>query len=272
MLVNFILLGSMKSGTSTLVEMLRLHPDISFSKPKEPQFFSDKNICWKNELEKYHSYFHKEGMIYGEGSTNYTKYPRFKLNIWDDIFSYNKDMKFLYLIRNPVDRTVSHYMHSFQRGFTTSTLEDAVILKPELINTSRYFMQIIPYIRTFGRESVKILLFDDLVKDPKNMAKDVFSFLELRDFHFPEDMQEFHFNKTIGSSKTHWKYDDPTGLKKLVKGRFPNVWNRIIIKNSMSFEKKPYVSNELKKVIINMVEKNENPATPRSFSFSRRSY
>jgi len=254
MRVDFILLGSMKSGTSTLVKILRMHPDISFSRPKEPQFFSDPQISWENEIDKYHSYFHKEGVVYGEGSTNYTKYPRFRLNIWDDIYDYNKNMKFLYLIRNPVDRTVSHYMHFFQRGFTTASLEEAILFKPELINTSRYYMQIIPFIRRFGIEKVKILLFDDLLKKPEDVARDVFTFLGLDYFHLPEEIHEFHVNKSVGAIKTHRKYDNPTGLKLFIKNNFPKLWTKIITKTSVIFDEKPYISKELKKMIINLVE------------------
>src|SRR5690349_21805688 len=113
MKVNFIILGAMKCGTSSLSKILSLHPDISFSQPKEPDFFS-KNNDWKNKLHEYHSLFPKKAMLYGDGSTSYTKYPAYNLSIWDDIYEYNNNMKFIYLIRNPIERTISHYVHLYQ--------------------------------------------------------------------------------------------------------------------------------------------------------------
>lgn len=113
MKVDFIILGAMKAGTSTLYEILKNHPEISFCKEKEPHFFSI-TTDWRNETEKYHKLFNKEkGKIYGEASTSYSLYPECNLNIWHDIYAYNKKMKFIYIVHNPIDRVVSHYMQYY---------------------------------------------------------------------------------------------------------------------------------------------------------------
>ena len=46
--VNFMLIGAMKCGTSTLAQILKNHPEIGFCREKEPQFFSKTNN-WKNK-------------------------------------------------------------------------------------------------------------------------------------------------------------------------------------------------------------------------------
>ncbi|MDZ7821446.1 MAG: sulfotransferase [Candidatus Marinimicrobia bacterium] len=116
MKVDFIILGAAKCGTTTLYRILKDHPDINFCREKEPDFFS-KTEDWKTHLADYHKLFREEeGKIYGEASHSYTAYPRFNLNIWEDIHAYNPGMKFIYIVRDPVDRFISSYMQDYQRG------------------------------------------------------------------------------------------------------------------------------------------------------------
>ena len=92
--VNFMLIGAMKCGTSTLAQILKNHPDIGFCKKKEPQFFS-KTKSWKANIDEYHSLFNfKEDKIFGEASTTYTRYPFLNLALWNNIYEYNSKMKF----------------------------------------------------------------------------------------------------------------------------------------------------------------------------------
>ena len=64
MKVDFIIIGAMKCGTTSLAEILKCHPDISFSKIKEPHFFH-RAKDWRKELDQYHKLFNKS-----EGKTN----------------------------------------------------------------------------------------------------------------------------------------------------------------------------------------------------------
>ena len=176
--VDFMLIGAMKCGTSTLAQILKSHPDIGFCKIKEPHFFS-KTENWRDNIDKYHDLFNfKEGKIFGEASTTYTQYPTFNLEIWNDIFNYNPQMKFIYLVRNPVDRAISHYMHIYERGYTNNSIEETLrnlhILKPGL-----YFTQIKPFIDEFGNERVLIIDFDDLINDREALLKKISNFLEI---------------------------------------------------------------------------------------------
>ncbi len=253
MKVDFIILGAMKCGTSSLATILSLHPDISFSKPKEPHFFSRTNN-WKQNLNEYHSYFPKKGIIYGEGSTSYTKYPSGNLNIWDDIFEYNHDMKFLYVIRNPIARTISHYAHIYQLGQINISLEDAVLKNPDLINFSRYYTQIIPYIRRFGRENVLILSFEEFIKNQERIVSDVVSFLGI-DNNMPDNIEPVHTNKTYAGriERPQSKYKGKL-FPKLVKKISPAMWRKMYVPTRRHFSEKPVLSEKLQRVIVNMLE------------------
>ncbi|MCB0382385.1 MAG: sulfotransferase, partial [Psychroserpens sp.] len=115
MTVNFLLIGAAKSATTSLSNALSQHPDICFSNPKEPEFFCKDN--WRDKIENYHSLFKQKSVkLYGEGSTNYSKFPHYNKNIHKDIFDYNPNMKIIYMMRHPIDRIVSHYIHSYNRG------------------------------------------------------------------------------------------------------------------------------------------------------------
>ena len=121
MKVNFLIIGAARSATTSLSSILASHQSISFSKPKEPQFFSKEN--WRDSIGAYHKLFKKkEGVLYGEGSTNYTKAPFFNKNIYSDILEYNPDMKFIYMVRHPLERIKSHYKFALERGYTIESI------------------------------------------------------------------------------------------------------------------------------------------------------
>ena len=197
--VDFMLIGAMKCGTSTLSHILKNHPQIGFCKKKEPQFFSTTKD-WKKEIDKYHKLYNfEEGKIFCEASTTYTRYPSNNLEIWNDIYEYNSDMKFLYIVRDPVDRAVSQFMHSYERGFINSTI-DKSIKNSSIINTGRYYTQIKPFIDKFGIENVLILEFDDLISNRAEVLKDISSFLEI-DFNKFKDFEDVHQNVSVGGRK-----------------------------------------------------------------------
>lgn len=252
MKVDFIIPGAMKCGTSTLSKILSEHPQVSFSDPTEPNFFSHSKD-WRSEVSKYHGHFEKkDGVIYGEKSTGYTKYPFFNLNIWEDIYEYNKEMKFIYLVRNPIDRVISHYMHSYQRGYTKSSLEKAIIEESEFIDFGRYYTQIKPYIDRFGIQNVLIVDFEDLMKSRVSVLKEVAFFLNI-DFAGFQGYRSIHQNATIGKKIHHHKYDwikrAPIHVGKFVPKFLKKLIRRILAREG--FDKKPELHPDHRKVIIN---------------------
>lgn len=254
MKVDFIIPGAMKCGTTTLFKILDLHPDISFSHPKEPQFFSN-TPDWKTHIDEYHACFKKPGKIYGEGSTNYTKYPLFNLNIWEDIYAYNPDMKFIYLVRNPLHRLISHYVHSVERGYLSESLDQAIISDPRLLNGSRYFSQINPFIRQFGRDNVYIMLFDDLIANPEAATIPIWPFLDIAPLDYRSiNLDDIHANKSYSQSKKDHRYDTPPlWLKALRKVNRP-LAEKIILKSTDHFDQKPEISMRSKEIVWNLLE------------------
>lgn len=102
---NLFVPGAGKSGTSSLHDYLNLHPDIYMSDKKEPHYFShDKQFQQK---EKYYRLFAKSaGKMYrGESSTGYMVFPNVICRIKQEI----NYPKFVFVLRNPIDRCFSHY-------------------------------------------------------------------------------------------------------------------------------------------------------------------
>ena len=161
-LPDFIIVGAMKSATSTLHNQLSAQPGIFMSTPKEPNFFSDddtysQGLGWYSEL---FSDADTED-ICGESSTHYTKLPDYPQTI-QRLKAVISQPKLIYVMRHPVDRLISHYMHQWSEGVISCDINRAIDRYPELINYSCYGMQITPYLKEFGSEAVLPLFFDDL--------------------------------------------------------------------------------------------------------------
>ena len=123
-LPNFIIIGSPKSGTTSLFNYLIQHPDIVGITRKEPHFF---NISYSKNLNWYKMYFPTKSQlisnkITGEATPSYFIDPF----VPKRIFSVLPDIKLILLLRNPIDRSFSHYKHSFKDGFENLSFENAI--------------------------------------------------------------------------------------------------------------------------------------------------
>lgn len=249
MIVDFLLIGAAKSATTSLSNALSQHPDICFSDPKEPQFFSENN--WNNNLDHYHSLFKKKAAkLYGEGSTNYSKFPHYNKTIHQDIFNYNPNMKIIYMMRHPIDRIISHYIHSYNRGHEPiDDINIALTSNNHYIDTARYAMQIEPYISYFGKPNVLMLFFDDFISKPQRLLDTTFDFLDIDRIEI--NTKTLNTNKSFNRRIIHHKYDNPkTTFEKLRKATFiiKNYFNRNFInqKPTLSSETKTYILNSIK--------------------------
>jgi hypothetical protein len=248
-----MIIGAQKCGTTTLFRILNDHPSINGCDQKEPHFFSTaKN--WRNGLDQYHMLFkEKEGALYFEASTTYTFYPLRNLHIWDNIFDYNPNMKFIYIVRNPVDRIVSSYMHTYERGYTDLDIGEALIKERLLIELTRYYTQISPYIKKFGRDKILLIDFEDLIKKKEMVLEQVSEFLLVDIKKFPKSDQ-VHANVSVGGHKKHHKYDSPSLPLKVIRKFSPSIWSKVTDNSKRRFSEKPVLSFEMKEMIINMLD------------------
>lgn len=178
MLVDFMLIGAQKCGTTTLAHQLASHPDICFCQEKEPGYFNEAED-WASDLDAYHAlYDPRPGQLCGEGSTMYTFLPEFD-NTHDRLYAYNPDLKFIYIMRHPVERIVSNYAHRLVRNTVNVSPEEAVFAKHEYVNRSRYGVQLRPYVELFGREQILLLIFEEYVHAQATTLERIAQYLDI---------------------------------------------------------------------------------------------
>ena len=166
-LPDFAIIGAMKSATSSLQEQLARQPGIFMCTPKEPNFFSDAGQYAKG-MSWYSGLFAEapEGSLLGEASTHYTKLPTYP-EVVQRLKEHLPNARFVYVMRHPVDRLVSHYIHEWSTGAYHCDIEEAIDKYPELVAYGRYAMQLEPYFDAFGRDAVLPVFFDRLLKEPQ---------------------------------------------------------------------------------------------------------
>ncbi len=253
-MVNFMILGAQKAGTTTLFQILDTHPHLSGCTEKEPHFFS-KAANWQADLSQYNALFQPgDGLRYFEASTSYTNYPLENLNIWEDIYTYNPEMKFIYIVRNPIDRIRSAYTHYYQRGFTKETIDREIVRDPAYLSISRYYSQILPYIETFGKDRLFLIDFDDLLKNRRQVIYELSEFLDL-DFTLFGDFDTVHANKSIGGYKSNHRFDNPPFPLSLIKKVSPKAWQVLTFNRKSYFMKeKPQISPAYQEMILRVLE------------------
>lgn len=153
----------MKSATTTLHEQLARQPGVFMSVPKEPSFFSDDAIHARG-WGWYSALFRGAGadQIRGESSTHYAKLPTYPRTI-ERMARALPSVKLIYVMRHPIDRLISHYVHEAAVGAIRLPPAAAIERHPELVEYGRYAMQIAPYLDTFGPASVLPVFFSRLV-------------------------------------------------------------------------------------------------------------
>jgi Sulfotransferase family len=174
---DFIVLGAMKSATTTLHEQLARQPGLFMSRPKEPNYFSDDDIHARG-WDWYSSLFRaaKPGDLRGESSTHYTKLPSYPRTV-DRMVRDLPRLKLIYLMRHPIDRLISQYLHEITCGRIRVALSEAIYRHPELIDYSRYTMQLRPFLEAYGSRSVLPVFFPRLVHQSQDELKRIGRFL-----------------------------------------------------------------------------------------------
>jgi len=194
MFPNVIVIGAMKSGTSSLFNYLDLHPEISMSKKKETDYFiKEKNF--KKTVNWYRSFFELEnGDIVGEASPNYTKRHMFK-GVPNRIYEFNPNAKLIYIVRDPYVRILSHYIHNYANGRESNNFEDSIKKNKNYILTSKYYYQLEPYLSKFNEESILLIVAEKMFQKTDLVLEKVFEFLGVEKSFVHPDFEKQHRSK-----------------------------------------------------------------------------
>ena len=179
-LPTFLVIGAMKAGTTSLYHYLSQHPQILMSRDKEPDFFAQE-INWRKGWSWYERQFSQEKpgiTAIGEASTTYTKYPVHP-GVAGRIAEHLPDVRLIYVIRDPIERIRSHYLHRVSIGMEDQPIDIAVLQEPMYLNYSRYAMQIAQYLEYFERNRLLVVTSEALREQRQVTVARVYDFIEV---------------------------------------------------------------------------------------------
>jgi len=269
---TFLLIGAAKSGTTALYYYLNQHPSIFMSSVKEPRFFAMHNEIFRDtgidpntptlsksrdvflqmqktsisDIDLYTSLFDQvqSQCAIGEASPFYLFHPHAP----ERIKQFVPEVQLIAILRNPIERAFSMYLHQVRKGRETRRFEETLDQEPfnseniwhangpYYIRPGFYGRQCARYFNHFSKERIRIYLYDDFVDDSMSVVKDIFSFLNVDESIVP-DTSVRHAATGI-SSKSYTRRIlqslEPAARKlrsfdsasKLAKQLLPNQWRK----------------------------------------------
>lgn len=219
---EFIIVGTMKSGTSTLMDHLRRHREL-YTPEREVHFFDrddnySKGVSWY--LEELLRDKPNNVKVVGEKTPTYS----YKPGIAERIHQHFPDVKLVWIFRNPVDRTYSNYLHAFKAGADIYSFEKALRTEEKRIKKnlflgykerSIYYRQVERFLEYFPEENMFFMLFEDLIKPyhEKHVLNDLFNFLGVSPDAFTFDKKPSNKTRLPKYPRTHY-YSKKMGLYK----------------------------------------------------------
>jgi hypothetical protein len=134
---------------------------------------------WRSQ-EQYLELFRaaKSATILGEASTNYTKLPLVS-GVPEKLHQFNPDARLVYVMRDPIRRTISHYWHSVRYNAEYRSLLHAIEQEPQYCDVSYYAMQLKPFFTLFRRAQIKLLTFEELIGNTNETIGALYRWLNL---------------------------------------------------------------------------------------------
>lgn len=205
---NLFLVGAMRAGTTALHHALDAHPQISMSTYKEPAFFADpaelaadsrtvSDAGYAANPSRYLELFAASGdaAYVGESSTHYTKLPRVG-GVAARIADFSPDARIVYLVRDPVERTLSHYRYAVRKKSERRACLDAVHAGSIYCSVSHYAMQLEPYLEHFGHDRIHVCVLERLRDDAATELGGLYRWLGL---DVPELDHGFERRNSVGA-------------------------------------------------------------------------
>jgi hypothetical protein len=213
---DFLIIGVMKGGTSSLFYHLLQHPQILKPLQKELRFFSRNYTPDRSEYQKFFplkatqqvkARLIRKPVITGEATPNYFFYPTAASRVWHHL----PNVKLIVLLRNPVDRAYSHYQHLITRSAYPYTFEEAIqkeleelpavrdryfsnplihdyrLTRFSLLERGKYSNHLARWLSYFASQQLKVFSSERFFQDPARVYQEATAFLGLD----PDHKQEF---------------------------------------------------------------------------------
>ena len=190
---NFFIVGTAKAGTTSFYEYLKHIPGVFMPARKEPYFFVNE-VLRKDTTnpastkKEYLNLFKnvKDEVAIGESSL-YLWYPESASRIYEVV----PRARIIIILRNPIERAFSHHTMSLRDRLAEGSFHEALMTQrsrieknnrnvPHFLKLSFYFDDVKRFIDIFGKDQVKIILFENFAKDEKKTLKQVLQFLDIK--------------------------------------------------------------------------------------------
>ena len=284
---NFFLVGAPKCGTTAMSNYLNQHPYIHMG-PKEMHFFgadlrADEASHYTRDryLSRLNEGKHVDTRYLGEASVWYL----YSQTAAYEIKEFSPSAKILIMLRNPVDMLYSLYYQFLHEGKFLPSFKEAIEQEEELrkkaepmfsegkrlreamhTDLARFHEQVNRYLNVFGKENVKIIIYDDFRKNIQKVYEEILDFLEIDSCLIPEKFEKINSHKRYKNYLFHRLISNPhdtpelerklsSNLRKIIKTLMPktlrkNVRAQFINWNTVTSER-PLMEAEVRQYICN---------------------
>lgn len=230
---DFIIVGSMKCGTTSLHYYLANHPHIYMPPEKELDFFiKEKNF--HRGRDWYKSRFNNKYKLNGEASPNYTKAHLFR-GVPKRLYEQLPNVKLIFLYRDPIKRAYSHYIHNLAIGTETKGVSEGIDQKSNYIKTSLYYWQLQFFLDYFNEDQLLVVNSEELRNNRKKTLREIYKFLDI----------EYYYDERLFEKKRH------QSSKKTKR----NLFNSMVLKTKFGDLAKKLVSEDFKNFYRKITEK-----------------
>lgn len=247
-LPNFVIVGAGKSGTTALYEYLAEHPDVFMSPVKETNFFALEGTEMVEPKDDPNQEFH-----YPWSVTNWDDYQRLFDGVTNEkaigevspMYLYSPDaakqlkqrlpnVKIIAILRDPVDRLYSRYMHLARENREPSRrFEDALEQgniwwkRNDLVQEGFYHTHLLKYYEQFPETQIKVFLYEDLKKDPLRVIQSIYDFIGVDGWYEPDFSVEYNVSGKIQNKAVDRLIGQNSKIKSLIAKVSPTLLNTI---------------------------------------------
>jgi hypothetical protein len=225
--LDFLIIGAQKSGTTSLFNYLRAHPEIYMPPGKEVAFFHDDReyVKGKDWYLRRHFADAPLGSKKGEASPHYMLYKC----VPQRVHSFFPQIKLIALLRNPIERAYSHYRMAVRRGLEKRTFLQCIVEDAEVgeIPDSRidhnknyfffgeYGRILSNYFGWFAKDQIKMLFSEDLLRERDHAISGLYQFIGVNPEYLPQNLDRLYHESGVERvpGLTQWLKRQVRGLR-----------------------------------------------------------
>lgn len=237
-LPNTFLIGAQKCATTSVYNWLAQHPEICapISLKDYDFYIDDEKFVTQgfNKLSSHYNGYYTDEKVIMQGSVHYIFFEK----ALQRISKKHPDSKCILIVRNPLERAISSYKYAVKFNFENLTIQKAFLKENERLSSqnlrvqyeqtykahSLYYKQIISFLKYFKPNQLKVILYEDITKQPEKVTEELFSFLGVDATFIPE----YKVLNTTGSLKSKKLQKFIFGKSKLREFLVKSIFNKLV--------------------------------------------